>query len=80
MLRRPTEFSITGGTTTPTGHPSNSPYSTFCPSKQDFALIETELMASGFEISEIKFQPNSAGRIIVSDSKKAALLEFSGGA
>jgi hypothetical protein len=47
-------------------------------SKQDFALIETELMASGFEMSEIKFRPSSTGRIIVSDGKKAALLEFSG--
>ncbi len=46
-------------------------------SKEDFALIETELLASGFEMSEIKFQPSSTGRIIVSDGKKAALLEFS---
>jgi hypothetical protein len=46
-------------------------------SKQDFAPIETELMASGFEMSEIKFQPSSTGKIIVSDGKKAALLEFS---
>jgi hypothetical protein len=49
-------------------------------SKQDFAPVETELMASGFEMSEIKFQPSSTGKIIVSDGKKAALLEFSGGA
>jgi len=46
-------------------------------SKQDFALIETELMTFGFEMSEIKFQPSSTGKIIVSDGKKAALLEFS---
>ncbi|MGB6176021.1 MAG: hypothetical protein WBF43_06725 [Methylocella sp.] len=44
--------------------------------KQDFAAIETELLASGFEMSEIKFQPSSTGKIIVSDGKKAALLEF----
>lgn len=49
-------------------------------SKQDFAPIQTELMTSGFEMSEIKFQPNSTGRIIVSDGKKAALLELSGAA
>jgi hypothetical protein len=47
-------------------------------SKQDFAPIETELLASGFEMSEIKLQPSSTGRIIVSDGKQAALLEFSG--
>jgi hypothetical protein len=46
--------------------------------KQDFATIETELLASGFDMSEIKFQPNSTGRIIVSDGKQAALLEISG--
>jgi hypothetical protein len=46
-------------------------------SKQDFAPIETELLASGFEMSEIKFRPSSTGKIIVSDGKKAALLEFS---
>jgi hypothetical protein len=45
-------------------------------SKQDFAPIETELLASGFEMSEIKFRPSSTGKIIVSDGKKAALLEF----
>ena len=47
-------------------------------SKQDFAPVETELLAAGFEMSEIKFQPSSTGKIIVSDGKKAALLEFSG--
>jgi hypothetical protein len=47
-------------------------------SKQDFAPIETELLTSGFEMSEIKFKPSSTGKIIVSDSKQAALLEFSG--
>ncbi len=45
-------------------------------SEQDFAAVESALIAAGFEMSEIKFQPNSTGRIIVSDSKKAALLEF----
>jgi hypothetical protein len=45
--------------------------------KQDFAPVEAALTAAGFEMSEIKFQPNSTGRIIVSDGKKAALLEFS---
>lgn len=44
----------------------------------DFAPVEMALTAAGFAISETKFQPNSTGRIIVSDSKKAALLEFSG--
>jgi hypothetical protein len=34
------------------------------------------LKASGFEMSEIKFQPSSTGKIIVSDGNKAALLEF----
>jgi hypothetical protein len=47
-------------------------------SKQDFAPVEEALTAAGFEMSEIKFQPNSTGRIIVSDGKQAALLEFSG--
>jgi hypothetical protein len=46
-------------------------------SKQDFAPVESALIAAGFEMSEIKFQPNSMGRIIVSDGKNAALLEFS---
>ncbi|MGI8568652.1 MAG: hypothetical protein ACR2KT_06055 [Methylocella sp.] len=44
--------------------------------KQDFAPIETALIDAGFAMSEIKFQPNSTGRIIVSDTKQAALLEF----
>jgi hypothetical protein len=47
-------------------------------SMQDFAPVEAALTAAGFAMSEIEFQPNSTGRIIVSDSKKAALLEFSG--
>jgi hypothetical protein len=47
-------------------------------SKHEFAPVEAALTAAGFEMSEIKFQPNATGRIIVSDSKKAALLEFSG--
>ncbi len=46
--------------------------------KSSFAPVEAALTAAEFEMSEIKFQPNSTGRIIVSDSKKAALLEFSG--
>ena len=45
-------------------------------SKQDFAPVEAALTTAGFEMSEIKFQPSSTGRIIVSDSNKAALLEF----
>ena len=47
-------------------------------SKQDFFVIETELLASSLKMSEIKFQPSSMGEIIVSDGKMAALLEFSG--
>ena len=43
---------------------------------QDFAPVENALIAAGFSMSEIKFQPNSTGRIIVADGKKAALLEF----
>ncbi|MGH6867395.1 MAG: hypothetical protein ACREDA_00685, partial [Methylocella sp.] len=46
--------------------------------KQDFAPVEAALTAAGFDMSEIKFQPNSTGRIIVSDTKKTALLEFPG--
>jgi hypothetical protein len=45
---------------------------------QDFALVESALTAAGFSMSEIKLQPSSTGKIIVSDTKKAALLEFSG--
>ncbi len=45
---------------------------------QDFAPVENALIASGFEMSDIKLQPNATGRIIVSDGRKAALLEFSG--
>jgi hypothetical protein len=48
-------------------------------SKQDFAPVEAALISAGFTMSEVKFQPNSTGRIIVSDSKKAALIEFGGG-
>jgi hypothetical protein len=44
--------------------------------KQGFAPVEAALSTAGFAMNEIKFQPNSTGRIIVSDSKKAALLEF----
>jgi len=43
---------------------------------QDFAPVENALIAAGFSISEIKFQPSSTGKIIVSDGKQAALLEF----
>jgi hypothetical protein len=45
--------------------------------KQDFAPVEAELTPAGFGMSEIKFQPSSTGKIIVSDGKQAALLEFS---
>jgi hypothetical protein len=44
---------------------------------QDFAPVENALIAAGFSMSEIKFQPSSTGKIIVSDGKNAALLEFS---
>ncbi|HUI19995.1 MAG TPA: hypothetical protein VLZ74_02995 [Methylocella sp.] len=47
-------------------------------SLQDFAPVEAVLTGAGFDMNEIKFRPNSTGRIIVSDSKKAAFLEFSG--
>jgi hypothetical protein len=43
---------------------------------QDFASVENALIADGFSMSEIKLQPSSTGKIIVSDGKKAALLEF----
>jgi hypothetical protein len=46
-------------------------------SKADFVPIEEALVAAGFKMSEIKFQPNSIGRIIVSDTTKAGLLEIS---
>jgi hypothetical protein len=46
-------------------------------SKADFAPIEEAFVAAGFKMSEIKFQPNSIGRIIVSDTTKAGLLEIS---
>jgi hypothetical protein len=44
---------------------------------QDFAPVESALIAARFSMSEIKFQPSSTGKIIVSDGKKAALLDFS---
>lgn len=46
-------------------------------SKADFAVVENALVAAGFDIAEVKFQQNSVGKTIVSDSKKAALLEIS---
>lgn len=46
-------------------------------SMHDFMPVENILIAAGFAMREIKFQPNSTGRIIVSDSKQAGLLEFS---
>ena len=46
--------------------------------KCDFAPVEAALTATGFAMTGIEFLPNSTGRIIVSDGKKAALLEFSG--
>ncbi|HEY4846947.1 MAG TPA: hypothetical protein VIH87_03920 [Methylocella sp.] len=42
---------------------------------QEFAPVGSALIAAGFSLSEIKFQPSSTGKIIVSDGKKAALLE-----
>ena len=45
---------------------------------QDFAPVESALIAAGFSMSEIKLQPSATGKAIVSDSKQAALLEFSG--
>ncbi len=45
--------------------------------KQSFAPVEAALAAAGFDPNEIKLQLNARGRIIVSDEKKAALLEFS---
>lgn len=45
--------------------------------KQSFVPVEAALIAAGFDMSEIAFQPNATGRIIVSDKKQAALLEFS---
>jgi hypothetical protein len=44
---------------------------------QDFAPVENALIAAGFAMSEIKLQPSSTGKIIVSDNGKAAFLEFS---
>ena len=40
--------------------------------------MEAALTGAGFDMREIKFQPNATGRTIVSDSRQAALLEFSG--
>jgi len=34
------------------------------------------LIAFGFKMEAIKFQPSSTGKIIVSDGEKAAFLEF----
>jgi hypothetical protein len=45
--------------------------------KHDFAPVEKELIASGFKMDALKFQPSSTGKIIVSDGEKAAFLEFS---
>jgi hypothetical protein len=47
--------------------------------KSSFAPVEAALIAAGFELGEITLQPNARGRIIVSDAKKAALLEFCDG-
>jgi hypothetical protein len=35
------------------------------------------LIDAGFDMHTIRFQPNSTGRIIVTDGAKAALLEIS---
>ncbi|MGH6810890.1 MAG: hypothetical protein ACREDM_00620 [Methylocella sp.] len=40
------------------------------------APFEAALTGAGFAMSDTKFQPNSTGRIIVNDSKQAALLEY----
>jgi hypothetical protein len=45
---------------------------------RDFVPVKAALTEAGFVMSEIKFQPNSTGRVIVIDSDKAALLKFSG--
>lgn len=45
---------------------------------EDFTPVESALIAAGFSMSEIKLQPSATGKIIVSDGKKAAFLEFSG--
>ncbi len=45
--------------------------------KESFGPIEAALVRAGFDPNEITLQPNARGRIIVSDRKKAALLEFS---
>ena len=44
---------------------------------QGFAPVENALIAAGFAMSEIKLQPSSTGKIIVSNNGKAAFLEFS---
>lgn len=46
---------------------------------EEFRVTLNALLTdAGFNMSGIKFQSNARGRIIVSDGKKAALLEFSG--
>ncbi|VTZ49669.1 conserved hypothetical protein [Methylocella tundrae] len=44
--------------------------------KSSFAPVEAVLLAAGFEPGGITLQPNARGRIIASDARKAALLEF----
>jgi hypothetical protein len=45
---------------------------------QDFAPVESALIAAGFSMNETKLQPSATGKIIVSDNGKAPFLEFSG--
>ncbi|MGP0060365.1 MAG: hypothetical protein ACLPID_13865 [Beijerinckiaceae bacterium] len=45
--------------------------------KRDFAPFEAELINAGFDMKKFAFQPNSTGRIIVTDGAQAALLEIS---
>lgn len=47
--------------------------------KRDFAPVAAALVAAGFHLDELTFQPNARGRIIVRDAEKAALLEISNG-
>jgi hypothetical protein len=47
--------------------------------RSSFAPVEAALIAAGFDPAGITLQPNASGRIIVSDGKKAALLEFCDG-
>jgi hypothetical protein len=46
-------------------------------SQADFSVVEKARVAAGFDIAEVKFQQNSIGKTIVSDSKKAGFLEIS---